>query len=148
MKQNYFTPRDRAEVDEIYRALSQVEKDYMLDMSTEKEWLDGLDERFGKPLTKQQPAEVAIGNGINNLEKEVSDIESIKAEVSRLGIDAYDRYTRDYSDKEYWTYMTCKKITSIINRLTGEYDKQREDTEKSLQRVLERLDPQDYDKEK
>lgn len=144
MKQNYFTPRDRAEVEEINRALQQVEKDYMLDMSTEKEWLDGLNERFGKPLTKQQPVEVAIGNGINNLKKEVSGIESIKAEVSRLGIDAYDRYTRDNSDKEYWTYMTCKKITNIINELTGENQVLREKVEKAVKSTLKEM----LDKEK
>lgn len=53
MKQNYFTPRDRGHVEEIKRALLQLEKDYQIDMSSEKEWLGGLNERFGKPLTKQ-----------------------------------------------------------------------------------------------
>ncbi len=144
MKQNYFTPRDRGYVEEINRALQQVEKDYQIDMSSEKEWLDELNERFGKPLTKQQPAEVAIGNGINNLKKEVSDIESIKAEVSKLGIDAYDRYTRDNSDKEYWTYMTCKKITNFINELTGENQVLREKVEKAVKSTLKEM----FDKEK
>ena len=92
MTQNYFTPRDRGEVEEIKIALQQLEKDYMLDLSTEKEWLDGLDDRFGKPLTKQQPAEVTVGNAVNNLKKEVSDIETIKAEVSRIGFVAYENY--------------------------------------------------------
>lgn len=144
MKQNYFTPRDRGYVEEINRALQQVEKDYQIDMSSEKEWLDELNERFDKPLTKQQPAEVAIGNGINNLKKEVSDIESIKAEVSRLGIDAYDRYTRDNSDKEYWIYMTCKKITNFINELTGENQVLREKVERAVKSTLKEI----FDKEK
>lgn len=52
MKQNYFTPRDRGHVEEINMALSQLERDYKLDLSSEKEWLDGLNERFGKPLTR------------------------------------------------------------------------------------------------
>ncbi len=52
MKQNYFTPRDRGHVEEINMSLSQLERDYKLDLSSEKEWLDGLNERFGKPLTR------------------------------------------------------------------------------------------------
>jgi len=139
MKQNYFTPRDRGYVEEINRALQQVEKDYQIDMSSEKEWLDELNERFGKPLTKQWPAEVTVGNAVNNLKKEVSDIESIKAEVSRLGIDAYDRYTRDNSDKEYWTYMTCKRITNFINELTGENQVLREKAEKAVKSILKEM---------
>ena len=148
MKRNYFTPRDRGHVEEINKALSQLEKDYMLDFSSEKEWLDELNERFGKLLTKQQPANVTIGNGIDSLKKEVSTIELIKAEVSRLGIDAYDKYTRDNSDKEYWTYMTCKKISNFINSLFDEYDNPRENIEKCFQQMLERLDFQKYDKKK
>lgn len=108
-------------------------------MSSEKEWLDGLNDRFGKPLTKQQPAEVTVGNAVNNLKKEVSDIESIKAEVSRLGIDAYDRYTRDNSDKEYWIYMTCKKITNFINELTGETQMIREKVEDAVKSVIKEM---------
>ena len=136
MTQNYFTPWDRGHVEEIKIALHQLEKDYMLDLSTEKEWLDGLDGRFGKPLTKQQPAEVTVGNAVNNLKKEVSDIETIKAEVSRIGFVAYENYERDLSDKEYWTYMTCKRITNFIAKLTGQYAEQRENLEKDIQRVL------------
>ena len=26
----------------------------------------------------------------------------------------------EYSDKEYWTYMTCKRITDFINTLIPE----------------------------
>ena len=71
MKQNYFTPRDRGHVEEIKRALLQLEKDYQLDLSSEKEWLDELNERFGKPLTKQQPTEVAISEKVENAVKSV-----------------------------------------------------------------------------
>ena len=144
MTQNYFTPRDRGEVEEIKIALQQLEKDYMLDLSTEKEWLDGLDSRFGKPLTKQQPAEVTVGNAVNNLKKEVSDIETIKAEVSRIGSAAYENYTRDNSDKEYWTYMTCKRITNFIKSLSGENQMIREKVEKAVESVLKEM----FDKEK
>jgi len=71
MTQNYFTPRDRGHVEEIKRALLQLEKDYQLDLSSEKEWLDELNERFGKPLTKQQPTEVAIREKVENAVKSV-----------------------------------------------------------------------------
>lgn len=36
MTQNYFTPRDGGHVEEIKRALLQLEKDYQLDLSSEK----------------------------------------------------------------------------------------------------------------
>lgn len=144
MKPNYFTPRDRGEVEEIKIALQQLEKDYTLDLSTSKEWLDGLNERFGKPLTKQQPAEVTVGNAVNNLKKEVSDIETIKAEVAKIGSAAYENYTRDNSDKEYWTYMTCKRITNFIKSLSGENQMIREKVEKAVESVLKEM----FDKEK
>ena len=44
-------------------------------------------------------------------------IKIIKEVVARLGSTAYENYTHDNSDKEYWTYMTCKKITNLINSL-------------------------------
>lgn len=47
-------------------------------------------------------------------------IEVIKGEVARIGTTAYENYIHDSSDKEYWTYMTCKKITDLINSLRNE----------------------------
>lgn len=44
-------------------------------------------------------------------------IKTIKTEISQIGTTAYENYTHDSSDKEYWTYMTCKKITNLINSL-------------------------------
>ena len=44
-------------------------------------------------------------------------IKIIKEAVARLGSTAYENYIHDNSDKEYWTYMTCKKITNLINSL-------------------------------
>lgn len=71
----------------------------------------------------------------NNIKKEISDIESIKAEVSRLGSAAYENYTRDKSDKEYWTYMTCKKISNFINSITGETQMIREKMENTVKHI-------------
>lgn len=47
-------------------------------------------------------------------------IRRIKEAVARLGSTAYENYTHDNSDKEYWTYMTCKRITDFINTLIPE----------------------------
>ena len=47
-------------------------------------------------------------------------IKIIKEEVARLGSTAYENYIHDISDKEYWTYMTCKRITDFINTLIPE----------------------------
>lgn len=44
-------------------------------------------------------------------------IKVIETEISQIGTTAYENYTHDSSDKEYWTYMTCKKITNLINSL-------------------------------
>lgn len=54
---------------------------------------------------------IELGNDV------VGKIEKIKAEVKRLGEEAYEQYKKDCSDKFYWTYMTCKKITNIINNI-------------------------------
>ena len=48
------------------------------------------------------------------------DAEKLIAEIERLGSAAYENYTRDNSDKEYWTYMTCKKISNCIATLQQE----------------------------
>ena len=42
------TARDKGHIEEIKTALSRVEKDYLINLSSEKDWLDGLVERFGK----------------------------------------------------------------------------------------------------
>lgn len=147
MTQNYFTPRDRGHVEEINRALSQLEKDYQLDLSSEKEWLDGLNERFGKlPNKEEQVAMLRLeyekGRADVLMEQENKQqptIESIKAEVSRLGSAAYENYTRDNSDKEYWTYMTCKKISNFINSLTGETQMIREKVESVVKSVIKEM---------
>ena len=47
-------------------------------------------------------------------------IKVIETEISQIGTIAYENYTHDKSDKEYWTYMTCKKITGFINTLIQE----------------------------
>ena len=47
-------------------------------------------------------------------------IKIIKEAVARLGSTAYENYIHDNSDKEYWTYMTCKRITDFINTLIPE----------------------------
>ena len=47
-------------------------------------------------------------------------IKIIKTEISQIRITAYENYTYDSSDKEYWTYMTCKKITDFIDTLISE----------------------------
>lgn len=44
-------------------------------------------------------------------------IKVIETEISQIGTTTYENYTHDSSDKEYWTYMTCKKITNLINSL-------------------------------
>lgn len=52
-------------------------------------------------------------------------IKIIKEAVARLGSTAYENYIHDNSDKEYWTYMTCKRITEderMINELQGFLD--------------------------
>ena len=47
-------------------------------------------------------------------------IKVIEKEISQIGTTAYENYTRDNSDKEYWTYMTCKKITNLIKSFCNE----------------------------
>lgn len=44
-------------------------------------------------------------------------IKVIEKKISQIGTTAYENYTYDTSDKEYWTYMTCKKITDFISAL-------------------------------
>lgn len=132
MRTSYFTSRDWGHVQEIKRALEQVEKDYMLDLSSEKEWLNGLDERFAEPLTKVKPAEVVIGSAIN----EIKQIIAIKEEVARMGRIASENYERDLSDKEYWTYMTCKRITQFIRDITGESAEARSDVQNAVEDML------------
>lgn len=40
------TARDKGHIEEIKTILSRVEKDYLINLSSEKDWLDGLVERF------------------------------------------------------------------------------------------------------
>ena len=58
---------------------------------------------------------------VTSPESTLNLIKRIKEEVSQIGVTAYENYTYDKSDKEYWTYMTCKKITNFINILIEQH---------------------------
>lgn len=89
-----------------------------------------------RPLTEEQKKEIAPylmtrGDASGRHPREAANqdasestlnlIKRIKEEVSQIGVTAYENYTHDKSDKEYWTYMTCKKITGFINILIEQH---------------------------